>query len=114
MENILVLLQEWTQRSAIDKLLTSRMIKASLSQNSNQRTESLLDNVPSPDDSSCWSFNDPHPPADLLVHGNTRNHVRSNLEVTCKMVGQNQTSELLAAAKEGIQFGLHWPCKIKF
>ena len=59
------------------------------------------------------SFYDPHPPMDLLVHGNTRNHVRSNLEVTCKMVGQNQTSELLAAAKEEIRFGLHWPCKVK-
>ena len=67
------------QLSAMDKLLTSRMIKASLPQNSNQWTESLLNNVPSPDDSPCWSFYDPHPPVDLLVHGNTRNHVRRNL-----------------------------------
>ena len=51
------------------------------------------------------SFYNPHPPVVLLVHGNTRNHVKSNLEVTCKMVAQNQTSGLLAAAEEEINLG---------
>ena len=53
-----------------------------------------------------------HSPVVLLVHGNTRNHVKSHLEMTCKMVAQNQTSGLLAAAEEENQLGLHWPFKV--
>ena len=60
------------------------------------------------------SFYNPHSPVVLLVHGNTRNHVKSHLEVTCKMVDQNQTYGLLAAAEEENQLGLHWPFVVDF
>ena len=53
-------------------------------------------------------FNDPRPPVDLLVHGNARNHVRRNLKATCKMVGKNQASELLVAAKRDLIFTKTW------
>ncbi len=43
-------------------------------------------------------FYNSHPPVVMLVHGNTRNHVESDLEVKCEMVAQNQTYGLLAAA----------------
>ena len=52
------------------------------------------------------SFNDPHSPVVLLVHRNTRNHASSHLEMTCKMVDQNHTSELLAAAVKEINLGI--------
>ena len=59
-------------------------------------------------------FYNSHPPVVMLVHGNTRNHEESDLEVTCKMVAQNQTYGLLAAAEEENQLGLHWPFKVDF
>ena len=55
------------------------------------------------------SFYNPHSPVVLHVHRNTRNHASSHLEMTCKMVDQNHTSELLAAAEEENQLGHHWP-----
>ena len=60
------------------------------------------------------SFYNPHSPVVLHVHRNTRNHASSHLEMTCKMVDQNHTSELLAAAEEENQLGLHWPFKVDF
>ena len=59
-------------------------------------------------------FYNSHPPVVMLVHGNTRNHEESDLEVKCEMVAQNQTYGLLAAAKEDNQLGLHWPFKVDF
>ena len=59
-------------------------------------------------------FYNSHPPVVMLVHGNTRNHEESDLEVKCEMVAQNQTYGLLAAAEEENQLGLHWPCKVDF
>ena len=59
-------------------------------------------------------FNSSHPPVVMLVHGNTRNHEESDLEVKCEMVVQNQTYGLLAAAEEENQLGLHWPFKVDF
>ena len=52
------------------------------------------------------SFYNPHSPVVLHVHRNTRNHASSHLEMTCKMVDQNHTSELLAAAEEEINLGI--------
>ena len=52
------------------------------------------------------SFYNPHSPVVLHVHRNTRNHASSHLEMTCKMVDQNHTSELLAAAEEEINSGM--------
>ena len=55
------------------------------------------------------SFYNPHSPVVLLVHRNTRNHASSHLEMTCKMVDQNHTSELLAAAENRNQLRHDWP-----
>ena len=55
------------------------------------------------------SFFNSHSPVVLLVHRNARNHAYSHLEMTCKMVDQNHTSELLAAAEQENQVRLLWP-----